>query len=812
MKIMLIDDNNENLYMLETLLEGHGFETFTSSNGQEALELLENQSVDLIISDILMPVMDGFTFCKKIRMNTRHQYTPIIIYTATYTGPQDETLALKMGANKFIIKPCEPETLMGEVNKLLSSTEANRTTPATAENEEEVLKLYNERLVRKLEQKMLEAEAEVENRLQIEVELLNSERMLKDTQRIGKIGGWRSDVDSGAMHWTEETYRIHDLNPDDFRDDSAKLVGYSLQCYPEPDREAIMMLYEKCIQNGAPYQYDCAFTTYAQRQLYIRTAGYPMYEDDRIVAVGGYIQDITEQKNAELEGMKLREQLAQTQKLDSIGRLAGGIAHDFNNLLTVILGYGEDALNSLSPHDKVHGDISEIIKAGNRAMNLTRQLLAFSKKNQFKSKVVDVNYIVTDLKAMLFRIIGEDIKFETHLCASECLVKADPSQIEQVFLNLVINAREAMPLGGTITIETELIPANELQDSRQKITSRKVMIRVRDTGTGMSQETMKHVFEPFFTTKDSTKGTGLGLSTVYGIIKQSGGDIVVESIEGSGTCFTLCLPETLDKLDCVQNISDNMSLAGNGEHILVIEDDNSVRRLVQKTLTEAGYTVVTSESADKATQLLQNGMKPDLIICDIIMPGMNGIEFTKATLNINPDVSIILISGYASSGMGELESMSVEIPFIQKPFTKTDLLGQVMRSLENKVLATRLRILMIDDDEDIRILMNRACLKKGFFFNGVGTLDSALNALQKDKYNLILVDKNIPGSDGLTIIQEIRKSGYQIPVIIVSGIGLDIDEEMAIRQNIISVLEKDASCSKLLNKIEDIVIKSPRFN
>ncbi len=680
MHILIVDDNEENLYLLKILLEGNGHSIVESKDGKDALIKLMDDRFDLIISDILMPVMDGFSLCRKVKKTPALQHIPVIIYTATYTGPQDEKLALEIGADRFVIKPCEPVDFMRAVNEVMSfkiehEDEIERDIPT----EEDVLKLYNERLIRKLEQKMLQTEVEIQAKLEALEALRRSEALLNASQRISKIGGWEWDLATQEMFWTDETYRIHEIDKNSPSAEYNKME-LSLDCYFEEDKPRVLAAFQQCSENGEPYNLEARLTTKTGRDLYIRTAGQALYENGKIIKVLGSIQDITEQKQAEIEQNNLKEQLLQSQKLDSIGQLASGVAHDFNNILTVILGYSDLILQLLKRNEPAENEVQEIINAGNRAFNLTRQLLTFSRKHAAKPEVLNLNTVISDLNKMLYRIIGEDINMTTNLAGDLWNIKADITQIEQVIVNLVVNAREAMPKGGKLLIETSnKIIDQSYEESHIEIKPCKyVMLVISDSGCGMDKETQNRIFEPFFTTKGETKGTGLGLSTVYGIVKQAEGFIWVYSEINKGTSFKILFPLTDDvPLSCEKCI-DHSTLNGNGEYILVVEDDVFICNLLSKMLTKLGYKVKCFENAEKALLgINEKDSLPDLIITDIIMPGMNGKEFADLVQKMYPKMKLLFMSGYTESVISQYGIIDSDIPFLQKPFTQIDLAKQI---------------------------------------------------------------------------------------------------------------------------------------
>jgi two-component system, cell cycle sensor histidine kinase and response regulator CckA len=402
--------------------------------------------------------------------------------------------------------------------------------------------------------------------------------------------------------------------------------------------------------------------------------------DGGILEHQGIIRDITELKG-------LEEQFRQSQRLEAIGRLAGGVAHDFNNILTAIMGYGEFLLTQLGPEDRLRRFAVEIQKAAVRAADLTRQLLAFSRRQVLQPKILDLNEVITNLDKMLRRLIGEDFIMITSLCPELAVVKADPGQIEQVIMNLVINARDAMPQGGTLTIETQNVHLNRAYTSRHKSikSGAYVMLAVSDTGTGMDEETQAHIFEPFFTTKEIGKGTGLGLSTVYGIIKQSEGNIWVYSELGHGTTFKIYLPQAQGKPERVK-VNDQPTLPQRGEGtILVVEDEDAVRQMIRDVLQEIGYTVLDAHHADEALAICNVHSGPiDLVLTDLIMPDMSGRELAELLKTLRPEARVLYMSGYTDHGIVHQGVLKEGIAFLQKPFDPFTLRLKVRETLAAK--------------------------------------------------------------------------------------------------------------------------------
>jgi two-component system, cell cycle sensor histidine kinase and response regulator CckA len=392
-------------------------------------------------------------------------------------------------------------------------------------------------------------------------------------------------------------------------------------------------------------------------------------------------EDITERK-------ALEAQLRQLHRMESVGRLAGGVAHDFNNLLCVMLGHSEVLQDRLEQKNELRKHAEEITKAGKRAASLTRQLLAYSRQQLLEPKVLSLNTVVADMESMIQRLIGEDIELATVLEPSLGRVKADQGQIEQIIMNLAVNARDAMPQGGKLIMETSNIELDEAFALQHPPSTpgRYVLLVVTDTGLGISKRIQAHIFEPFFTTKGKDKGTGLGLSVVYGVVKQSGGYIWVYSEPGKGTTFKIYLPlveEPIEKASRSAGSSD--SLQGS-ETILLVEDEESLRLLARSLLSQGGYTVLDTGDGTQALEIMHEHQGTiHLLLTDVVLPGMSGLELAEKMALLRPDMRVLFMSGYTNYGVaahGVLESGTF---LLQKPFTRDALTGKVREVLDTKV-------------------------------------------------------------------------------------------------------------------------------
>ena len=380
----------------------------------------------------------------------------------------------------------------------------------------------------------------------------------------------------------------------------------------------------------------------------------------------------------------LQDQLLHSQKMEAVGRLAGGVAHDFNNLLTVILGYAE----LLNEHLEGDGEgleyTSEIQRAAERASALTNQLLAFSRRQVSLPRLVDLSDVVRQIERMLQRVIGEDVELETRLAGGLPPVKADPTHMDQLILNLAVNSRDAMPLGGSLSIETAVVDLHPEESGHHSVPAgRYVTLAVTDTGIGMDEATRARIFEPFFTTKESGKGTGLGLSIVYGIVKQNAGEITVHSEPSRGTTFTIYLPAVSGQAVPIERVSDLDVPAAGGATILLVEDDEAIRDLTRTMLHRERYTVLEAGGPAEALRVAGAYQGPiHLLLTDVVMPGATGIDLSRELLAIRPEVRVLYMSGYTDTSVVQQGILTADTPFLQKPFT-----GERLRRKVREVLS-----------------------------------------------------------------------------------------------------------------------------
>jgi two-component system cell cycle sensor histidine kinase/response regulator CckA len=490
----------------------------------------------------------------------------------------------------------------------------------------------------------------------------------------------------GSFHYVSPSFKkVLGYSPEE-------LTGLNVFSLVHPDdRETTMKIYQQAFINKEAGNAEFRYRHKNGNWRIFESVGSWIFSGNgtpsRSVLVS---RDITERKQTEEKMAVLQAQLGQSQKMEAIGRLAGGIAHDFNNILAVIQGYTDLCLFNIPKENRMREDIKAISNAVKRAANLINQLLAFSRRQAMRLEVIDLNPVLQNLEKMLRRVIGEDVEFATRLAVNLGRIKADPGQIEQILLNLALNARDAMPSGGKLIIETVNLTLSETysQSYIGLTAGHYVMISITDTGLGMTKEVKQRIFEPFFTTKEIGKGTGLGLSMVYGIVKQSGGHIEVDSEPGKGTTFRIYFPRVDEPMVEEKEQDTGGSSLGN-ETILLVEDEEDVRKLIARILREQGYKVLEASQGREVFSLCEGQGGPiHLMVTDMIMPEMNGMELAKQIKQIYPEMKVLYMSGYSPDKVAtDCEKVEKEIEFIQKPFTVDRLARKIREVLEKQSIA-----------------------------------------------------------------------------------------------------------------------------
>jgi len=516
---------------------------------------------------------------------------------------------------------------------------------------------------------------EVVERRRAEQELRQSEALLEKSQELARLGSWSRDLGAdNRIEWSKETYRLFGIREGAF---DGRVESLESMVHPD-DRQAMRDAIQNTLRGEAAYEIEHRIVRSDGKILWVAEQADVIRDGaGRPLRMIGTVQDITQRK-------QLEEQLRQAQKMEAVGRLAGGIAHDFNNMLGVIMGYGALLLRHLPPDESQRHHVLEIQKATERATSLTRQLLAFSRKQVLQPRLLNVNSVVADMEKMLRRVISEDVQLLTVMQAGLDPVKADPGHLEQVLMNLALNARDAMPKGGKLTISTEDVDLHDIHAAERAGVrpGPYVALTVTDTGIGMDSETRARVFEPFFTTKEAGKGTGLGLATAYGIVRQSEGNIAVSSEPGRGTAFRIYLPCVDEPAPPTLHATSQGEIPRGSETILLAEDEEGVRALAREILEGLGYRVLEAASGPAALDCARGHPGSiQLLLTDVVMPRMSGRELARTLTSLRPETRVLYMSGYPDDATLH-DGLEPDFSFLQKPFAPDELARKIRDILD----------------------------------------------------------------------------------------------------------------------------------
>jgi len=650
--ILTIDDERFIRESFRKFLEDQDFVVHEAENGERGLQVFEEIRPDLVMVDLRMPGIDGLEVLRRVQSISPD--TPLIVISGT--GVIDDAIeALRCGAWDYLLKP------IADLNVLLHAV---NTT------------LERARLIKENRQHQQSLEDEVKRRTN-EIEAAYQSKQISDAKFI-RI--FEASPDTIMISRASDGIVI-DVNPT-----FTRIFGYTREealgkttsdlkvwnC--EADR---LRLRDTLIPNGEAVNLDMTFRTKDGTPVSCLYSG-RTFDMNGETCIIGVVRDLTAQR-------QLESQLIQAQKMESVGRLAGGVAHDFNNLLTPILGYTELVMSALDENDPQLAHLREVHRAAENAKNLTRQLLAFGRKQLMQMRPLNLNEVVRDFGKIIRRTVREDVLIETNFCDDMGTIRGDQSQLEQILMNLAVNAQDAMPTGGTLSISTELaeIGKDACYSNPHLQPGDYAVLRIGDTGCGMSPEIRRQIFEPFFTTKEAGKGTGLGLSTVYGIARQHEGYVSVESEPGSGTTFKIYLPLIHEEAKPEAEKSAAPAPQGH-ETVLVVEDNYSVRRLIGKVLTANGYTVIDAEEPNACLEIAPGiATPPDMLLTDVIMPFLNGHDLYLELNKRWPGLKVAYMSGYTNDAIARHGVLDSGTHFLQKPFDVHTLLERVRETLDS---------------------------------------------------------------------------------------------------------------------------------
>jgi PAS domain S-box-containing protein len=682
MKVLVVEDNEDSRVLLESLLEANGYEVECAENGKVALALASRRPPDLIISDILMPEMDGYVLCRAVKADEQLRAIPFVFYTATYTDPRDEKLAMDLGASRFIVKPMEMDAFLIEIKTLLENHETEKlpTPQGPLKSDNELHSGYAGVLAKKLDRKVRQLEEEQKRLAKSEKQYRRLVEALRDdyffyTHDTNGVYTYISPSIKNVLGYTQEEIRVHFTQ---YLTDSP--INNDVVGYTEQSIQGIKL---------TPYEVEVYHKDGSVHRLEVTEE--PVFDKyGKVTAVEGIAHDISSRILAEKQLAKAQESLQQSQKMEAIGTLAGGIAHDFNNILTPIIGYTEIGQLGLPEDSKGWKNAQEVLKAANQAKELIRQILTFSRHTEKEKKPVLLQALVKEALQLLRASIPATIEIRESVDPNCDAISANPSQMHQILMNLCTNAYSAMrDEGGILVIslaEIEISPDNYIANLDLQ-PGRHLRLEVSDTGTGIEKDKLERIFEPYFTTKPKDEGTGLGLSVVHGIVTSHGGHITVYSEPGQGSTFHVYLP-VLVKLQTRDEPQLTEEISGGSERILLVDDDEVIGCLEKEQLESLGYQVTALTSGVEAAETFRQAPQNiDLVVTDMTMPNKTGAELSQELLKIKPDIPIILCTGFSDLIDKEKAAVIGIQEYLMKPVGRKDLARAVRNALDKKTPA-----------------------------------------------------------------------------------------------------------------------------
>jgi PAS domain S-box-containing protein len=732
-RILLADDNADMRGYVRRLLLAQGYEVEAVADGEAALAAARRDPPDLVLSDVMMPGLDGFGLLQALRGDPQLRDRPIILLSAR-AGEEARVEGVDAGADDYLTKPFSARELIARVGANIAMARIRR----------EAIRSLRE-LNESLEERVAEQRRERDSIWRLSRELMVVART--DTTGLALNPAW-----STALGW-----------------DEAELLGFRLLELVHPqDRELTM-------QQLAGLARDSGGVSF-QNRLRHRDGTYRWIDWTAVAGEGviyGVGRDVTEAR-------MLEERLRQAQKMETIGQLTGGVAHDFNNLLTVVIGNLEtvqrnvDGLLVGAAGSRIRGAADNAMRGAQRAASLTRRLLAFARRQPLDPKPLNVNRLVAGMSELIARTLGEHIEVETVLGGGLWWTLADPNELENAILNLAVNARDAMPDGGKLTIET----ANAHLDDRyarghaEILPGQYVNISVSDTGAGMSADTIARAFEPFFTTKDAGHGTGLGLSQVYGFVKQSGGHVKLYSEPGQGTTVRVYLPRHLNGEQEVEAapVEDTLPLGEAAELVLLVEDDPDVRAYSAELVRELGYRVLEASSGAAALQILERNPAVRLLFTDVGLPGgMNGRQLADAAQGLRPGLPVLFTTGYARNAIVHSGRLDPGVQLITKPFDRQALATRLREVLDSGDPPAR--VLLVEDEALVRMVAAEMLKDAGLEVVEAGSIQEAVRQIRggAGRWAGAILDFSLPDGSAEALAGQLREACPGLPLLIASG-------------------------------------------
>ena len=781
--ILVVDDEQANRRLLADLVRHEGYDVLIANGGAEALALIADKPVDLVLLDWMMPTVDGMAVLAELQKRQLLPALPVVVVTAN-DDRQSRLDALTAGAIDFVLKPIDRLEVACRIRTLVE------------------LKQLRDRAIATVEDKLAESD-----------HLL---RLHFAQSPVAKIV-W--DTSLRVVTWSPAAERLFGYTREE------ATGQHVAELFPGPTGSHLEGAIRSDGQDRAPGFFNEQHTRSDGEQVACEWHIAPLTSSDgACVGLSSVALDMSERT-------RLQGALAQSQKMDSMGQLAGGIAHDFNNILAVIISYGSLIRDAIPPGDGRRDDAIEVLKAAERGAGLTQQLLAFARQQPAEKRPTDLNQRLAQIQKLLVRTLGEHIELTVVPSARPAVVQIDPVQFDQVVLNLAVNARDAMPDGGRLRIALERVaPSSERETGW-------VQIKVADSGAGMDERTQRRIFEPFFTTKEQGKGTGLGLATCFGIVTEAGGTIRVQSAPGQGSTFTVELPRCAEEVGATSRTATPISRDGRGETVLVVEDDAAIRKVTARVLESAGYTVHVAVDGEEAIGRIDElGARLDVLVSDVVMPKRSGHDVVEHARRIVPGAVVLLMSGFLDSSVRSINRSDVRV--LLKPLPPRELLRAIAEALASRSkskparaadggapLATQARsvsaaarpsmarsgahpsarkdrVLVVDDDGAVAQVSKRV-LEEEFEVVLVDTVAGARTALSGGAFDVLLLDVGLPDGSGLDVLRELRGNNSVLPVVMMTGTLSVETATQALRSRVNEYLPKPFATEELLRTVRD---------